>query len=294
MAGLGRSILILGAGGQLGRAAMRLAAGHGFTTRGYTRDELDILDGKALAEAVQRVQPAAVFNAAAYTAVDRAEEERERAFAINAEAPAAVAGLCADHGIPLVHFSTDYVFAGTGNAPLRESDPTGPINVYGESKLAGERAVRERLPRHLILRTSAVFSPSGHNFVASILRAADQHSELKVVADQMTRPTCADDLATAALAALDRTLETGRDWGTYHYAGDPATSWYEFARAILAARKRLTGEAPPRLIPIPGSEWPAPAPRPACSVLDCSLFQATFGVAPARWAGAVEQAIRGS
>ena len=245
LSGCGVSILVTGAGGQLGRElAQRLSATEAVC---LPRAELDLTDAAHLRATLARLRPQVVINAAAYTAVDRAETERDLAFALNAEAPAALARACADEGAALIHVSTDYVFDGQSRRPWREDDPTGPINVYGASKLAGEQAIGHALPRHIIVRTAWVFGAHGPNFVRTVLRLARERGALRIVADQTGSPTWAGHLAEA-LIHLARRIASGETlaWGVYHYAGAPAASWHAFAEAIVheaprarpAARRR--------------------------------------------------------
>jgi dTDP-4-dehydrorhamnose reductase len=203
-------LLVAGGGGQIGAAVAALARARGDAVEAPGHAVLDILDEAAIARALDAGRYDAVVNAAAYTAVDRAESERDRAFAVNAEAPGRLARACAARGIALVHFSTDYVFDGSARGARREDDPTGPLNVYGASKLAGERAVAASGARACVLRTSWIFAPRGQNFVRTMLRLARERDEVSVVADQRGCPTEADDVAGAALAAAGA-LAGGRD-----------------------------------------------------------------------------------
>ncbi len=300
-------LLITGAGGQVGRELARQAAGS--ETRARTSAELDIRDAAAVRRAIDGVD--LVINAAAYTAVDRAEQEPERAYAVNRDGPAHLAEACAVRGIPLLHISTDYVFdgraergraeRGRGQRPYREDDPTRPLGVYGASKWAGEQAVRERLDRHLILRTSWVFGLDGRNFVKTLLRLAAEREELRVVADQHGCPTFAGDIA-ATLLRLAGQLPFSADsgWGTYHFAGAPATTWHGFARAIVEQARvcqalNVQALKVRKIIPISTADYPTPAARPAYSVLDCTRLRDTFGIAMPAWqpglARVVEQVV---
>lgn len=265
--------LLFGAGGQIGHELMRRG---GFAA--VPRAEADLADPAGVKAAILRRRPAAVVNAAAYTAVDRAEAEPEACFTVNAEAPAAMAEACAALGIPLVQLSTDYVFDGDKQAPYGEDDPTRPLSVYGASKLAGEEAVRSRLDAHVILRTAWVFSARRDNFVRTMLRLADR-PELKVVDDQIGGPTAAADIARAVQTILAADAAT---WGTFHYCGAPAVSRFALAEAVFAARGRG-----PRLIPIPTTAYPLPARRPANSTLDCRRIAAAYGLAQPEWRGAL-------
>ena len=207
-----------------------------------------------------------------------------RAFAVNAEAPGRLAGLCHERRLPLVHISTDYVFDGRQAEPYREDDAINPLSVYGASKAAGEAAVRAALPRHIVLRTSWVFGAGGRNFVTTMLRLAETMPDIRVVDDQRGGPTGARYLADA-VSTIAGAVATGREdcWGTYHLAGAPTVSWYDFAAVIFAEWADLTGIAEPRLRPIPTAEFPTAAQRPANAILDCRRIEAVFGVLPGNW-----------
>jgi dTDP-4-dehydrorhamnose reductase len=219
-----------------------------------------------------------VINAAAYTAVDRAEEERDTAMVVNAEAPAAMAAACAARGIPFVQISTDYVFDGSGDRPWRPQDATGPLGVYGASKLAGERGVAAAGGVHAILRTSWVFSAHGNNFLKTMLRLSETRDHLTVVADQIGGPTPAAAIAEACVTISKTLISEPDKGGIYHFSGAPDTSWAGFARAIFAAAGRdVTVED------IPTSAYPTPAARPFNSRLDCSLLLSNFGITRPDW-----------
>jgi dTDP-4-dehydrorhamnose reductase len=275
------SVLVAGAGGQVGRALCALDGVGGIGIVGRTRAALDITDLGQVRAALAAGPFAAVINAAAYTAVDKAESDEAAAYAINRDGPRSLAIATAERNIPLLHISTDYVFDGTREAAYRESDPTGPTGIYGASKLAGEAAVRAAQPRHIILRTSWVYGPSTGNFVATMLRLAADRPALRVVGDQRGGPTPAAAIADA-LMSMVRQLGSGEPWGTYHFSGAPAVSWHGFAEAIIA-------RAAPRLAQIPTvtaigtADYPTPARRPANSVLDCSKIEAQFGIRQPDW-----------
>jgi dTDP-4-dehydrorhamnose reductase len=286
-------ILVVGAGGQVGRA---LCARHVPGEReivGLARRALDITDLVQVRAAIAARPYRAVINAAAYTAVDKAEGDAAAAYAINRDGPHNLAVATAEHGIPLLHVSTDYVFDGTAADAYREEDATGPTGIYGLSKLAGEAAVRAANPRHVILRTSWVYAPSAGNFVATMLRLAAERPELRVVDDQRGGPTEAAAIADALLAIVER-LDRGQPWGTYHFSGAPATTWHGFAREIIAAgAPRLP--AVPKVTAIRTADYPTPARRPANSVLDCRKIEAQFGIRQPDWTtglGAVVEAIQ--
>jgi len=284
-------VLVTGASGQVGRELLRRAAAHGLEAVGLVRAELDVADPEAVRRALEGLRPAFVVNAAAYTAVDRAEREPEAAWRANRDGPAALADACRELGLPLLHYSTDYVFDGTLERPYREEDPVAPLNVYGASKAAGEEAVRRSWERHLILRTSWVYSPFGRNFVKAILRAAAEREALEVVADQWGRPTAAADLAEAALALARRHLEgEALPWGTYHLAGEGVTTWHGLAEAVVeAAAPRLGRRVPVR--PIATADYPTAARRPLRAVLDCRLARQRLGLAARPWREALGEVL---
>lgn len=275
-------VLLFGAQGQLGRELAAAAGRHGIEMIGLSRSDADIRREADVARAVRRTRPAVVINAAAYTAVDRAEEEPEAAFLVNAAAPGVVAATCAAAGIPLLHVSTDYVFDGSKTAPYVESDPVAPLGVYGRSKEEGERAVRGALARHLIVRTSWVYGVYGTNFLKTMLRLAQEREALRVVADQHGCPTASADLAAGLLAAAGRAARDEKVWGTYHLAGTEAGTWHEFAAAIIEAAAPLTGRRP-AVQPIATADFPTRAKRPANSRLDSTLFARTFGFVARPW-----------
>jgi len=286
-------ILVVGAGGQVGRALCARHRANELEIVGLKHGELDITDLTHVRETLSGRPFSAVINAAAYTAVDKAESDAERAFAINREGPRNLAIAAAERDIPLLHISTDYVFDGRREGAYRETDPVGPTGVYGESKLAGEEAVRAANARHIILRTSWVYAPSTGNFVATMLRLAAERPELRVVDDQRGGPTEAAAIADALIAIVGR-LGDGQPWGTYHFSGAPAVTWHGFAEAIVArAAPRL--QAVPKVTPIRTADYPTPARRPANSVLDCAKIEAQFGIRQPDWRitlGAIVEAIQ--
>jgi dTDP-4-dehydrorhamnose reductase len=269
-------VIVFGANGQVGRNVVRLAKAQGRAVQAYAREDLDIADAAALAGAI--TPGSFVLNCAAYTNVDQAETDRDTARAINAVAPATMAALCAAAGASLTHISTDYVFGTALGRPWREDDPIDPQNEYGRGKAASEAAVRAALPHHLILRTSWVFDTQGKNFVRTMLRLGAERPELRVVGDQHGGPTAAADIAAALLAMVDQSaVPSFAGWGTYHYSGAPATTWYDFAAAIFA------GKETPKLTKITTAEFPTPAKRPLYSVLDCGKIERVFGLAQPDW-----------
>jgi dTDP-4-dehydrorhamnose reductase len=265
-------ILLTGANGQVGWELRRTLAPLG-EVKAFDRFGLDLADAPKLVAAVRALQPAVIVNAAAYTAVDKAESERELAFAVNATAPRVLAEEAKRSGALLVHYSTDYVFDGAKPAPYVEADAPDPINVYGESKLAGEQAIARSGCRHLVLRTSWVYGPRGRNFYLTMRRLARERAELRVVDDQVGAPT--SSLAIARATA--RLLQAGAQ-GLYHLTAAGETTWCGFARALLAR----AGIATP-VVAIRTEDYPTPARRPRNSRLDCSRLLAEWGVALAPW-----------
>lgn len=275
-------LLLFGAGGQLGREICALAQTRGAELVALDRSALDVCDPVAVARALEAHRPDAVINAAAYTAVDKAESEPERAARANAFAPGHMAERCARYRTPLIHVSTDYVFDGTKQGAYVEADPVAPLGVYGRTKAAGEAAVRAATDRHVIVRTSWVYGAYGNNFLKTMLRLAGERDRLTVVADQRGCPTATRDLAEALLVAADAAAKGEARFGTYHFAGTGATTWHGFASAIVTAAARHTGRAP-EVAPITTAEYPTPARRPRNSELSSALFERTFGYKAAPW-----------
>ncbi|NIV74015.1 MAG: dTDP-4-dehydrorhamnose reductase [Gammaproteobacteria bacterium] len=287
-------LLVLGAAGQLGwelcrclpplasvAAAARAGAGSGVATHA-----VDVSDAGALRRLLAEVKPAVVVNAAAYTAVDRAESEPREAQAVNAAAPGLLAEEVRRTGGLLIHYSTDYVFDGTSQRPYGEEDEPNPRNVYGASKLAGERAVAQSGVRHLILRTSWVYAARGRNFMLGMLRAARERGALRVVDDQFGAPTAARSLAEVTAQVLAQARVMGDDWlsercGLYHAAAAGECTWYRFARAIFEQAPPVW--TPGEVRPVTSAEYPSRAARPRSSRLDCRKLHANFGLALGPW-----------
>jgi dTDP-4-dehydrorhamnose reductase len=279
------TILLTGAGGQVGREIQRQANRANTPILPLPRASLDITALDAVRRVVAETRPGIIVNAAAYTAVDKAEDEPENAFRINRDGAANLAKAAAEAGIPLIHLSTDYVFDGASSRPYAESDPTSPIGVYGNSKWEGEKAVRQHLSQHLIVRVSWVFGVYGHNFVKTMLRLARERDTLRVVADQTGGPTYAGHIANLLLGLCRRIADDDPiGWGTYHFCGSPVINWHAFAEAIvLTGRRRGLIDHPVTIDAITTADYPTRARRPANSALDCRKLETAFGLAPQPW-----------
>ena len=267
------TLLIFGKTGQVARELQRIAPDATF----LGREDANLLNPAACAAVIAATNADAVINATAWTAVDQAETEEATATIVNGDAPAAMARAAAAKGLPFLHVSTDYVFDGSGDLPFAPDDPTAPLNAYGRSKLAGELGVRGADGPHLILRTSWVVSAHGANFVKTMLRLGAERERLNVVADQIGGPTPAAAIARALVDAASSLLD-GAEGGTHHFSGNPDTSWADFAREIMRQ-----AALPCRIDNIPTAAYPTPARRPQNSRLDCSLFDATFGIPRPDW-----------
>ncbi|WP_313438964.1 dTDP-4-dehydrorhamnose reductase [Stenotrophomonas sp.] len=292
------TVLVFGGNGQVGQELLRALAPLGpvvATTRsgqlpdGSACEVADFGQPDSLPTLLDRLQPSVVVNAAAYTAVDRAEQDEEAAFAANAQAPGVIARWCAALGVPFVHYSTDYVFDGQGSAPYREDEPTAPLGVYGTSKRDGEDAVRAAGGRHLIFRTAWVYASHGANFLRTMLRVGAERDQLRVVADQIGTPTPAALIADVTAQALQH---PGQLSGTWHLTASGQTSWHGFAEAIFAeALARGVLAKVPEVVAIPTSEYPTPAKRPAWSVLDNRRLQQDFSITLPTWQEGLERII---
>lgn len=291
-------ILLLGANGQVGHELRRALGSRGdlvCTTRSGRLDDglpcetADLDVPASLPGMVERIAPDIVVNAAAYTAVDRAESEVETVFRANAEAPAALAAACAARDALLVHYSTDYVFDGTASRPYREGDPVAPINVYGQSKLAGEQAIQASGARHMIFRTAWVYADRGSNFMFTMLRLARERDELRVVADQTGTPTPASLIADTTAEILARPFLRS---GLWHLTAEGGTTWHGFAAAIVARAQSLGRiDRVPRTVPIATGDYPTIARRPAYSRLDCSKLERDFGIELPPWEAALDSVL---
>ncbi|MDC3279084.1 dTDP-4-dehydrorhamnose reductase [Litorivicinus sp.] len=275
-------ILVTGVNGQVGGAIMAVKDYYPFEFIPISRAEWDMAkEPEKAAELIEQHQPDIVINPAAYTNVDGAEDNKEAAFSVNATAVCDLAKACQQADIPLLHVSTDYVFDGTKEMPYTEVDPINPINVYGKSKAEGERLVREVLNAHIILRTSWVFSAAGKNFVTTMRRLGKERDELKIVNDQRSGPTSADCIANVLMSIVSQYLQ-GREipWGTYHYAGLPIVSWYEFAEAIFEAEDEAHR---PKLTPCASTEYLTNVVRPPNSILSSARLTDYLKIDPCEW-----------
>jgi dTDP-4-dehydrorhamnose reductase len=285
-------ILINGQNGQVSRELQRRLGGVGELIV-LGRDQLDLAQPDHIRQHVQTVRPDLIINAAAHTAVDQAESEPELAFAINATGPGVLAEEALALGIPLIHYSTDYVFDGSKAEPYDEDDAPNPLGVYGKSKWAGEQAITAVQGQHLILRTSWVYSTHGRNFLLTMQRLLQEKPELRIVADQIGAPTWAGTIANSTVALIER-WQAGQAgaWGTYHLTARGETSWFGFAQAIGDAL-REQGKPCANLLPIPSSDYPTPAARPLNSRLDCSRLQREWGVSQPDWQTALRECLAG-
>ena len=288
-------ILIVGNAGQLGRELEKIFAGFGPVV-GVDRESVDLADPAQTRELVRRTAPDVILNAAAYTAVDRAESERDLAYAINEGAPRVLAEEALRRDAVFVHYSTDYVFDGSKASPWLETDAPHPLSVYGASKLAGEQAVTAAGGRFLIFRTSWVYGPHGNNFLLTMLRLARERDRLSIVDDQIGAPTTSIELARATHAIVTGILAgqfgAPEDWaGLYHMTCGGSVSWFGFAQAIFARAAELLAVKPPALTPIATKDYPTPAARPRNSVLSNAKLCDRFGVELSPWESALEETL---
>lgn len=277
-------VLVTGAKGQVGTELIKAAPAE-FKVTGLGSDQLDITQQQHIKAALAQYKPDLIINAAAYTAVDKAESDSATAFAVNEQGVAWLAQAAKEAGIPLYHISTDYVFAGTANTPYKETDPVNPQSVYGVSKLAGEQALASTLSKHIILRTSWVFGATGNNFVKTMLRLGAEREELSVVADQHGCPTSASSIAVVLWQLAQTYADQGSlPWGIYHFSNSPACTWYDFAGEIF--EQAVTAgvlDKKPTVHPITTAEYPTPAQRPAWSVLACEKIESQLSVKIKSW-----------
>jgi dTDP-4-dehydrorhamnose reductase len=276
-------LLVIGASGQVGSALCAKALDLGISVVSFDEGMLDALDVDSLKTAMTCHQPNYVVNTTSHAAVDLAQDYPEKNFVANHDAALALAKVCNALNVPLLHLSTDYVFDGEQHAPYKEDALTAPVNFFGEAKLAGEKAIKQYCPKHIIIRVGWVFSAQGNNFVLRTLRQLQADHHVKAVSDQQGCPTYASDVAGVIVAIIQQ-LECDIDvWGTYHYSGAEVTTWKGFAEAILAAAKIHGATHAEYIDAVTSVEWPANAPRPAYSVLDCSKILSTFGIRQRPW-----------
>ena len=283
-------ILITGAQGQVGKELTTIANEEGFDVIAAGRADLDITEAQNVEEYISQCQPNIVINAAAHTAVDKAESEQDLAFAINQNGAENIALACNGLNIPLLHISTDYVFDGSKAEPYNEGDAVSPLGVYGNSKWQGEEVIRKNVNAHIILRVAWVFGAQGNNFVKTMLRLGKERDELSVVADQFGGPSPAKNIAQT-LIELVKQYQNNKSlaWGTYHYCGKEKTTWYGFAEEIFKqANESGLLNKKIKVNPISTAEYPTPAKRPANSMLDCTKIKTTFGIDMPEWKDALK------
>ena len=284
----GPKVLVIGKTGQVASALQRSSAHSPLKYYFAGRDEVELTSGLSMTKAIQSSRPDLVINCAAYTAVDKAEDEPDLAAAVNETGPAVLAGLCSQAGIPLIHLSTDYVFAGDADRPYLETDAIQPGNSYGRSKAAGEAAVRAALPQHVIIRLAWVYGETGANFFNTMLRLGRDKRELGIVDDQFGAPSYTGDIARVLDVVARQVLEkpVSTNWGTFHLTNEGETSWYGFAGRIFELA-RIHGYPAVAVHPISTADYPTPARRPAYSVLDCSKIKDQFEVNLRHWEDAL-------
>lgn len=282
-----KSALVFGKNGQVGRALQNLTLKHGYNWTFAGREDIDLSDPASLQAFIEKHKPEGLINAAAYTAVDKAESEPDIAFAVNAKAPAIMAAYCKARDIPFVHISTDYVFDGTKETPYVESDPVAPLSVYGQSKADGEDAILACGGKSIILRTSWVYAPEGKNFVNTMIRLGQEKDTLRIVSDQIGAPTAAFDIAEALTKIWPELCKAQENdpakTGLFHMSAQGGTSWYGFAEDIFKQLSEKGIKTPERIEPIPTSAYPTPAKRPLNSRLDCEKLQRSYGVTLPEW-----------
>jgi dTDP-4-dehydrorhamnose reductase len=285
-------MLITGANGQLGRELVRQGRALNIALHAFTRRELDITQPNRINTIVAKTSPSLVVNAAGYTNVDKAEAEAGLAFEVNQIAPGYLVRCCAERNIALIHISSDYVFDGIKGKPYHETDPIAPLGIYGQSKAAGEAAIRSVLKNHIILRTSWLYGVYRHNFVKTMLDLGTRKKVVPVVADQFGSPTSAADLAETVLTIAAKIGSAADfDWGTYHYCGNGVTSWHGFAKEVLQLAAPYVSLQTKHVEAITTAEYPTPAKRPPYSALDCSRIKKAFGITPKPWQQSLKRTI---
>ena len=287
-------LLLIGGTGQVGSEILALTKENYIECISPSSSELNITEQHSIEDFLTTNLPIDfIINASAYTAVDKAEDEVELAFKINRDGPRYLAEACAQYKIPLLHISTDYVFDGSAAIPYTEEVTIHPLGVYGASKAEGEQAIRGCLSEHIILRTAWVYGANGNNFVKTMLRLGQKHSELRVVCDQFGCPTAAADIAEAIISIISQMHTQSQErWGTYHFCSAESTNWAEFANAIFSVAKAINSDYPSvKVIPIPSSEYPTKAARPGYSVLNCSIIENKFSIKPPLWLSSLKRDI---
>jgi len=286
------TLLIIGSNGQLGWELVRQSRQMGVAFHAVDFPDIDIADRESVRSCLESLPVKVVVNAAAYTAVDRAESEPAPAFAVNRDGPACLAELCAEKSVALIHISTDYVFNGSKNDAYLETDAVDPLGVYGKSKAEGDDEIRRRLDRHVILRTAWLYGIHGQNFVKTMLKLGREREIVRVVADQRGCPTYAADLAAAVLKIAGQHMSGNTmPWGTYHYCGSGPTTWHGFAQAIFEVAQKHEPLKVKEVTPITTAEYPTAARRPANSILDCSKIEQHFGIRPRYWKDSLKEVI---
>jgi len=286
-------ILVTGSNGQLGDELLIQGNNFGYEILPADLPDLDITDKTQVKHRLEKYRPSFVVNAAAYTNVDKAETERNLAFAVNRDGPANLAEICAEFEIPLIHISTDFIFDGKKGSPYIESDIVSPLSIYGKSKQEGENEVRSRLEKHIILRTAWLYGVHGQNFVKTMLKLGRKKEVISVVADQFGSPTSAADL-TEAILDIIATVKHSSDitWGTYHYCGEGITTWHRFTEEILGMARQYISIKTITVKPVSTAEYPTKATRPCFSALDCGLIKKNFGISSKSWQNSLAIVIR--
>jgi len=285
-------ILLTGSKGQLGREVVKAGINAGLDIISMDLPEIDITDSEKLIRIFSELKPSIVINAAAYTAVDLAETQKNLCYAVNLDGPANLTRLCGKNKARLIHVSTDYVFDGKADKPYREIDPVSPVNVYGHSKAEGEKAVLAGPGQHIILRTSWLYGRYGKNFIKTMLRLGQEKKTIQVVNDQYGCPTCAYDLAEVIIVIAQQLMENqSNNSGIYHYCGNGITTWYEFAISIFQLAGELGLKNMPLVTPITTSQFPTAAKRPLYTALDCSVIGKSFGVELKPWKYSLKKTI---
>jgi dTDP-4-dehydrorhamnose reductase len=285
-------IAVIGSNGQLGWELVRRGKRLGLEILPLDLPDIDIIDPYSINAQLAPYEISLIINASAYTAVDKAEEEPRKAFAVNKDGPANIAAYCAGRAVPVIHISTDYVYDGKKKGPYVEADSVSPLGVYGRSKAAGEDEIRKIVANHIIIRTAWLYGIHGHNFVKTMLRVGMENKTIKVVNDQIGCPTNAADLAEAIISIAQKDHH-GLDsrWGTYHYCGAGATTWYGFAKVIFRVAKNYDLFPDVKICPIPSDEYQTPAARPKNSVLDCTLVQKKFDIKLRPWKDSLSEVV---